>query len=67
MHDELAAALIDILENGREREQIRAGAAISRGPVLAQVDADGVDDSDDPLITEATLHRIQQSLRRIYM
>lgn len=39
--DELATALIGILENGRQPEEMRARAAVSLGPVLEQVDTDG--------------------------
>jgi hypothetical protein len=67
MNDELAAALINVLENGLQPEKIRARAAISLGPVLEQVDTDGFEDADDLPITEATFHRIQESLRRISM
>jgi hypothetical protein len=65
INDELAAALIAILENGREVEEIRSRAAISLGPVLEQVDIDRLDDSEDLPITEATFRRILESLRRI--
>jgi hypothetical protein len=67
MNDEFAAALINILENGRQPEEIRARAAISFGPVLEQVDTDGFEDAETLPITEATFHRIQESLRRIHM
>ncbi|MBI1876485.1 MAG: hypothetical protein HYS05_21700 [Acidobacteria bacterium] len=66
MSDELAAALIAVVENGRQAEETRARAAISLGPVLEQVDTDSFEDSDDLPITEAMFHRIQESLRRIY-
>ncbi|MBI3047737.1 MAG: hypothetical protein HYY76_05440 [Acidobacteria bacterium] len=67
MNDELAAALINILENGRQPEEIRARAAISLGPVLEQVDTGRFEDAETLEITEATFHRIQESLRRIHM
>jgi uncharacterized protein (UPF0147 family) len=67
MNDELAAALIKVLENAREPEEIRARAAISVGPVLEQVDTDGFEDTGGLPISEATFHRIQECLRRIYM
>jgi hypothetical protein len=41
MNDDLAAALINILENGGQPSEIRGRAAISLGPVLEQVDTDG--------------------------
>lgn len=67
MNDELARALIDIVENGRQPADIRARAAISLGPVLEQIDTDDFEDTEDLPISEATYHRIQDSLRRIYM
>ncbi len=67
MNDELAVALINVLENGQELEEIRARAAISLGPVLEQFDTDSLDDSEDLGITAATFQRMQQCLRRIYM
>jgi len=66
MNDELATALIGILENGRQPEEMRARAAVSLGPVLEQVDTDGFEDSTDLPITEVTFRRIQECLRRIY-
>lgn len=67
INDELAAALIAILESGRQPEETRARAAISLGPVLEQVDIDHLEDSEGLSITEATFRRIQESLRRIYL
>jgi hypothetical protein len=67
MNDELAAALIDLLEDGRQPDEIRARAAISLGPVLEQVETDGFEDAEDLLITETTFHRIQESLRATCM
>lgn len=67
MNDELAVALINVLESGLQPEEIRARAAISLGPVLEQVEADCFEEAENLPITEATFHRIQESLRRIYM
>jgi hypothetical protein len=67
MNDALAAALIDILENQSQPEEIRARAAVALGPVLEQVDTNGLDDMEDLPITEATFRRIQKSLRRVCM
>src|SRR5207248_170415 len=61
------AALMSILENRQWPDEIRARAAISLGPVLEQVDIDGLEDTEDVPITEATFHRIQTSLRRVYV
>jgi hypothetical protein len=67
INDELAAALVDVLESERHPEEIRARAAISLGPVLEEVDTDGFDDPETLPIVEATFRRIQEALRRVYM
>ncbi len=63
--DELVEALLSILQRGKS-EKIRAQAAISLGPVLEEADMQGFDDDAVP-IAESTFHRIQQSLRKLYM
>ena len=65
--DELVDALLGILRNGDASETLRAKAAISLGPVLEQADMDGFEDADDVPIAEHTFHRIQESLRKLYM
>jgi HEAT repeat protein len=67
MNDDLAAALINILEDDRQPPEIRGRAAISLGPVLEQVDTDGFDGIEDPPISKTTSDRIQKSLHRIYL
>jgi hypothetical protein len=67
INDELVDALLSILRRGDKPEAVRGGAAISLGPVLEHVDTEGFDDPDDPSITERTFHRIQESLRKLYM
>jgi hypothetical protein len=66
MNDGLAAALIKVLEDSREPTEIRTQAAISLGPVLEQIDTDGFEEGENSPISEATSHRIQESLRRAY-
>ncbi len=64
--DELVDALLSILRNGEEPENMRAKAALSLGPVLDHADADGLDDDSAP-ISGATFLGIQESFRTLYM
>jgi hypothetical protein len=65
--DELADALVSVLKRADTSEKIRGQAAISLGPVLEQADTEGFDDPDDIPIAEPTFHRIQESLRQLYL
>jgi len=64
---ELVDALLSILRSGDKPETVRGTAAISLGPVLEHADTQGFEDADDLPITERTFHRIQESLRKLYM
>jgi HEAT repeats len=69
INEELAVALLAIVANVNEPEELRVTAAISFGPVLETVDTDGFDDPDPdmaPPITELTFREIQELLRRLY-
>jgi hypothetical protein len=65
--DALADALLSIVGNVAEPEELRARAATSLGPVLELADMDEFDDPDAVPITEKTFHEIQQSLRQAYL
>jgi hypothetical protein len=67
MNDELADALLAIVGDGDEADELRAKAAISLGPALEEADLDGFDDSDDVPITEQTFHKIQDLLHKLYL
>ena len=67
MNDQLAEALLEIAGTRDERDELRAQAAISLGPVLEQSDLDGFDDPDDLPITEQTFHTIQDLLHKLYL
>lgn len=67
INDELADALLSLLQNRDESEDLRGQAAISLGPALEQADIDGFDDPDEVLITEQTFRRIQETLRNLYI
>jgi hypothetical protein len=63
----LADALLTLLRRDDQSEKIRGQAAISLGPVLEHADTEGFEDADDCPIVERTFHRIQQSLRQLYV
>jgi hypothetical protein len=67
MNDDLADALLSVLENADGPEDLRAQAAISLGPALEQADIEGFDDPDDMPITEEMFLRIRETLRRLYL
>jgi hypothetical protein len=64
--DELVDALLRIVGDSAESEELRGGAAIALGPVLELADTEGFDEADpfaDVPITAASFHRIQRELR----
>lgn len=67
INDDLADALLTVAGSAGEPEQLRAGAAISLGPVLEQDDTDGFEDPDDVPITEQTFRKLQDSLEKLYL
>jgi hypothetical protein len=64
--DELAEALLGVVEAADENVDLRGQAAISLGPALEEADTGGFDDPDDLVIGEETFGRIQQTLRRLH-
>src|ERR1035438_9992237 len=66
INDPLAHALLAIVDDRGEPEELRAQAAISLGPALEQAYIDEFDDPDSVPISEKTFHKIQQSLRKVY-
>ena len=64
--DELVDALLSIVASGERSAEVRGKAAISLGPVLEHADTAGFEDDDDAPITEATYHRVRESLQRLY-
>ena len=65
--DELSDALLAIVRSGDATEALRSEAAISLGPVLEDADTQGFEDADEVPISEPTFHRIQESLRELYL
>jgi HEAT repeat protein len=67
INDPLADALLAIVGNAAEPEDLRAQAAISLGPALEQADIDEFDDPESVPISEKTFRKIKQSLRKVYL
>jgi uncharacterized protein (UPF0147 family) len=65
INEEISEALLKLLTDNSEPAELRATAAISFGPVLAQADTDGFEDDFVP-ISEDTFKRIQQTLHSLY-
>jgi len=67
MNDDLAKTLMAILRSTEEREDLRARAAISLGPVLEMVTwTEFGDEIDPPPISEEMYHNIQNTLKALY-
>ena len=66
VNDELADALLAIVCNGDEPEDLRAQAVISLGPALEYAYIDEFDDPEYVPISEQTFSRIQKTLRKLY-
>ncbi len=70
MSDEMAAALLKVLQNDKEPERLRGLAAISLGPILEQTDIEGFDDpilGEDPPISEPVFQTIRKALHEAYL
>jgi hypothetical protein len=67
MNDEIADALLSIVQSKDHSEVLRGRAAISLGPVVELADTDGFEDPDDIPISENAFHKIRDSLYRLYM
>jgi uncharacterized protein (UPF0147 family) len=67
INDELVNALLSVLKNPDESEDLRCRSAISLGPALNHADTEGFDDPDTGAISEKTFRKIQESFRRLYL
>jgi hypothetical protein len=65
--DELADALLSILGNEREPDDLRGQAAIALGPALEYAFIDDFEEPDEVPITEQMFDRIQKTLYRLYL
>ncbi len=67
MDDELAEALLAIVQRGEETVEMRSMAAIALGPALEEADTMGFADPDDAAISEALFEKVQQTLRELFL
>jgi len=67
INDDLAVALIGVIEDPAESDEIRARAAISFGPALEQGFIDEFDDPESVPISEEMFERVKGVLKRVYM
>jgi hypothetical protein len=67
INDDLADALLSIVRNGDESEELRGKAVISLGPALEYADIDEFEYPDEVPISEETFRGTQKSLRELYM
>ncbi len=67
INDELVVALLSIVRNGGESEDLRAKAVLSLGPTLEIAYIDEFEDPEAVPISEETFHTIQTSLRELFM
>jgi hypothetical protein len=66
INEDLVKALLSVLQNNNESDELRDAAAIALGPVLEHADTDGFEDADDTPITENTFRGIQETLRKLF-
>lgn len=66
IEEKIVDALLAILYDGDESVQLRCMTGIALGPVLEHADIEAFDDPDDVPISEATFHRITQSLQELF-
>ena len=66
VNDEIASALLAVVRDANETEELRSIAAIALGPALEQAEMFGVDDPEDSVLSEARFREIRQTLRQLY-
>jgi HEAT repeat protein len=70
--EELVAALLSVVENDKESENLRSQAAIALGPVIDEMgmeelaESAGMSDPEGTPISKETYDRVQQKLRSLY-
>ena len=67
VNDDLADALLSIVCNGDEAEDLRGCAATSLGPALESTDLEEFEVPDDIVITEKMFNRIKKTLHELYI
>jgi len=66
INDDLSEALLAILTNNDESEEMRGTAAISFGAALEEAYIDDFEDPEDVPISKQTFQKIQKTLREFY-
>jgi hypothetical protein len=66
INDALAKALLAVVQNDREKDEVRGMAAIALGPALEHADMMGFEDEDDVVLSEGLFRDIQQTLRELF-
>jgi hypothetical protein len=67
MSDEMAEALLAIVRNGSQPDDVRARAAISLGPALESADTEAIADMGwDAPISETEFDRVREELRKAF-
>jgi hypothetical protein len=64
--DAMVDALLAIVQNDAESEELRGKAVLSLGPILEIADIDGFDAGAEALVGEEAFHRTQESLHTLY-
>jgi len=67
VNDVMADALLSIVGNDNEPDDLRSRAAIALGPALEYGYIDGFEDPEDVPITEAMFSKIQDSFHEVFM
>lgn len=68
INEDLATALMKIIQSPKETENLRSRSAISFGPVLEIADYDEFDDPDDPpALSRSFVEKIQQTLHQTFL
>lgn len=67
MTDELAATLLDLLEDPREDDELRGRAALAVGPVLEELDLELFGDPDEASVSPRMGETIRRTLRDVYL
>lgn len=65
--DELADALLSIVQSEDESEDLRAGAAIALGPTLEYAYLSDFEDPDEEAISEVMYLKINEALHKLYL
>lgn len=67
MTDELAATLLDLLEDPREDDELRGRAALAVGPVLEELHLELFEDPDEASVSPRMGETIRRTLRDVYL